>query len=355
MFRSVISYIANLQLDTYRLSLGIVYFCTVVLVGWIFKRYILKILSDRARDTKSHMDDKLIEIVSKATLPWSVMLGLIISLNILPLSPAIRDIAFKVVLSSLIVYSSWIVADLLSELSFIYIRESKLTLPAKTIFTNLIKGTVLILGLLILLQTLGISIAPVLTTLGVGGLAVALALQDTLSNFFAGIHIIVAGQIRVGDYIKLESGEEGYVVDVSWRHTTIRQLSDNIIIVPNSKLASSIVINHSLPQPAMNVYVNIGISYDSDLEHVERVTLQVAEEVQRELPGADKNFKPIIRYKEFGDFSINFTVVLRAVEFSAKFALVHEFIKRLYKRYREEGIEIPFPITTVYLKTGTEN
>lgn len=140
----------------------------------------------------------------------------------------------------------------------------------------------------------------------------ALALRDTLENLFAGFHVLASGQIKVGNYIRLEGGEEGFVEDITWRNTVIRQPSDNLIIVPNSKLSSSIVINFHKPDSELAVIVPVGVSYDSDLEKVEKITIEVAKEVQKEVEGAVPDFEPFIRYTAFGDFSINFNVILRA-------------------------------------------
>ncbi|CAD7782745.1 MAG: Small-conductance mechanosensitive channel [Candidatus Methanoperedenaceae archaeon GB50] len=181
-------------------------------------------------------------------------------------------------------------------------------------------------------------------------MAVALALQDTLANLFAGLHIVATKKVRPGDYIKIETGEEGYVTDITWRDTTIRQLPNNIVIIPNSKLASAIVTNYYFPERELAVLVQVGVSYDSDLEKVEKVTIEVAKEVMQEVSGGVPEFNPFIRYHTFDDFSINFTVILRAKEFVDQYLVKHEFVKRLKKRYDQEGIEIPFPIRTVFLK-----
>jgi small-conductance mechanosensitive channel len=154
--------------------------------------------------------------------------------------------------------------------------------------------------------------------------------------------------------VKIESGEEGYVTDITWRYTTIRSLPNNRIIVPNAKLSSAIVTNHDLPEREMAVLVQVGVSYGSDLEQVERVTVEVARKVMEEVEGGIPEFAPFIRYHTFGDFSINFTVILRAKEFVDQYLIKHEFVKRLHKRYREMGIEIPFPIRTVYMETNKE-
>ena len=120
-------------------------------------------------------------------------------------------------------------------------------LPVSSLTRNIAWALVAILGLLVVLNGLGLSITPMLTALGVGGLAVALALQEPLANFFAGLFLTLAGQVRVGDYVKLDGGQEGYVVDFSWRSTRLRMLANNLVIVPNAKLAQAIVVNHHLP------------------------------------------------------------------------------------------------------------
>ncbi|MFZ8803984.1 MAG: mechanosensitive ion channel family protein, partial [Candidatus Calescibacterium sp.] len=158
-----------------------------------------------------------------------------------------------------------------------------------------------------------------------------------------------------GDYIKLDSGEEGYVVDITWRNTIILTLQNNIIFIPNSKIINSSITNFSMPDKELAVIINVGVSYQSDLKKVEQITKEVAKEVLKEVDGGVPEFEPLVRFHTFGDFSVNFTVVLRAKEFNYRSFLIHEFIKRLHERYKKEGIEIPFPIRTVYLKSEKQN
>jgi len=200
----------------------------------------------------------------------------------------------------------------------------------------------------VILNGLGLSITPMLTALGVGGLAVALALQEPLSNFFAGFFISLAGQIRVGDYITLDSGQSGYVVDFSWRSTRIRMLANNLIVVPNHRLAQAIVVNHHLPAEDLAVLVEVGVDYASDLTHVERVVVDVGRTVMRDVEGGVPDFEPFVRFHTFGESSVDFTVILRAGEFTGQYLVKHEFVKRLHARFRAEGIVIPFPIRTVH-------
>ena len=166
------------------------------------------------------------------------------------------------------------------------------------------------MGFLVVLQTLGVSIAPLLTALGVGGLAVALALQDTLANLFAGVHILASKTVQPGDYIRLSSGEEGYVVDINWRNTAVRQLSNNLVIIPNAQLAGTNMTNFTRPEQQMSILVQVGVGYDSDLDHVERVTIEVVAEVMTEINGGVPDHEPAVRFHTFGDSSIGFTVIL---------------------------------------------
>jgi small-conductance mechanosensitive channel len=220
-------------------------------------------------------------------------------------------------------------------------------LPVSTLTRNIAWSLTVVLGLLVILNGLGLSITPMLTALGVGGLAVALALQEPLANFFAGLFITLAGQIRLGDYIRLDSGQEGYVVDFSWRSTRLRMLANNLVVVPNSKLAQAILVNHHLPSRDLAVLVEVGVDYASDLEHVERIVVEEGGRVMVEVPGGVPAFEPFIRYHTFGDSSVNFTVILRAAEFVDQYLIKHEFIKRLHARFEREQIVIPFPIRTI--------
>jgi len=221
--------------------------------------------------------------------------------------------------------------------------------PSTSIFSHITRAAILIIGILVILQTLGISITPILTALGVGGLGVALALQDTLSNLFAGLHLIASRQIRVGDYIQLDSGDAGYVTDITWRNTTIRSLPNNMVIVPNANLAAMIITNYNQPEQQMNVVIQVGVAYDSDLPQVERVTIEVAKDVVQDVTGGIADFEPFIRYHTFGESSIDFSVILRVKEFGDQYVMKHEFVKRLQERFGRESIEIPFPIRTVQL------
>ncbi|MDR3561431.1 MAG: mechanosensitive ion channel family protein [Negativicutes bacterium] len=211
-----------------------------------------------------------------------------------------------------------------------------------SILATTVDLTVYAIGILILLESFGVSISPLITALGVGGLATALALQDTLVNLFSGINILVSKQIKMGDFVKLSTGEEGYVVDMNWRNTTIKTPTENMVVVPNQKIASSIITNYTQPFAECSITIPIGVSYESDLDQVEKVTAAVAKEILQETEGGVKSFEPYIRYGSFTECSINFNVILRVKNVTDQHLIRHEFIKRIYARYQQEGIIIPF-------------
>lgn len=319
-------------------------------IGFILEKVILSRLRRFAKRTSWKGDEIIINSIKGVAMLWFGLAGIYGALANLPFKPIIQTVVNKGLLVIVLISATVVLSKIVA--GFIGLHGKKATggLPSASLFINISRGIILLLGALIILQSLGVSITPLITAMGVGGLAVALALQPTLSNLFAGVQIIVSKQLEPGDWVELDSGAKGYVVDVSWRNTTIRELPNNLIIVPNSTLANSVITNFSRPQKQMSVIIEVGVSYDSDLSKVEKVTLDVARRVVKEVQGGESEFEPLLRYHTFADFSINFSVILRVKEYINKYLVRHEFIKALHKRYEEEGIEIPFPIRTVHMR-----
>lgn len=329
------------------LSVGGLLLASVV-IGLVMERVILRRLEALTQHTSWEGDEIIVTSLRGLTLYSCLLAGIYLVSLRLPLDDHAGEITGKLVLVAFLLLVTLFMMRLAAGFVSHYARKA--VLPSTSIFTNLAKVIAFSVGILVILQFLGISITPILTALGVGGLAVALALQDTLSNIFSGLHIIATRQIRQGNYIRLDGGEEGYVTDITWRNTVIRTLSNNMVLVPNSKLAGAIVTNYHLPETEMGVLVQVGVSYDSELEEVERVTTDVARELLLDVQGGVHGFEPFIRYHTFADFSINFTVILRCREYVDQYLVKHEFVKRLHRRYRDEGIEIPYPIRMVHYK-----
>lgn len=330
--------------------LPISYVLGSIILGFLCQFVVFNWLHRIAKKTTWRGDDIIIRSLRGWIVLWFIIAGISLAIPHLIVDVPTLGIVNKIMLVLTIFSITVVIANIAVRFVDLVSGRIKEVIPKTTILANITRIFVLLIGLLIILNALGISIAPILAGLGIGGLAVALALQDTLSNLFAGLQIIVSRQLKPGDYVQLSSGEEGYVVDITWRNTTIRELGNNLIIIPNAKLAQAIVKNYYLPEKGMAVLVQVAVSYESDLEKVEKVVIDVAREVMRDVPGAVKDFEPFIRYHTFGDFSINFTVILRCEEFANQYLLKHEFVKRLHKRFIKENIKIPYPIRTVYLE-----
>ena len=190
------------------------------------------------------------------------------------------------------------------------------------------------------------SITPILTALGVGGLAVALALQDTLSNLFGGFYVAVAGQVRLGDYVKLNSGEEGYVTDIGWRCTTFRAQANNMIIVPNAKLAQAIVTNYYLPEKRMAASFVVTVGYECDPDAVEQVLGEVLAAGRAGDSGNAGGSGAVggVRSRIWGRRVWGSRANFQVAEFASQGPVRNELRKRVLRRFRADGIGIPYPL-----------
>jgi small-conductance mechanosensitive channel len=242
------------------------------------------------------------------------------------------------------------VANIVGALLQKYVKTANIPLAPTGLTYIIIKGLFVLIGVLIILNYVGISIAPILTTLGVGGLAVALALQDTLSNLFAGMQILIERSVRVGDFVKIEEGIEGYVEDITWRTTRIRMLPNNIVIVPNSKMAQSMITNFYLPVPHLALRIPVSVSYGSDPQHVENVILDEVKKSTSAIQELIMDPEPVVRFiPGFGDSSLDFTLIVYVKEYADQFPVQSALRKRIFNRFKEEGIEIPFPQRVIHI------
>jgi len=275
---------------------------------------------------------------------WCIAVGLYFAVEFSDL-PRKYVITVDRTISILLIFSATVVIANLAVRAFEnYTQRSDINIPATGIILGVFKATIIIAGILVILNYLGISIAPLLTALGVGGLALALALKDTLSNLFAGLHIIASKQLRPGDYIKLNSGEEGTVADITWRSTTITSPQHNIIIVPNAHVASATITNYELPDRQMTLSVQLTVPHSADLDRVETISREVAKAVAGELPGAVADEEPSVRFNAFNDNGIGLSVTVRIKDSGSLYIVRHSLIKALQKRYVLEGLSITPPV-----------
>lgn len=328
-----------------------VVFAITLGVAWLVRRALLGSLRAWNKRTNSRAGLILAEALRPATIIWMFILAAHLAVQSSELPRRVVEVWGPNLSMAL-----WAVSLTLMFMQFAgnivrhYGEQIPGALPLTTLTQTLAQLAVLISGILLTLNAFDVKITPYLTALGVGGLAVALALQDTLSNLFSGFYIAVAGQIRMGDYIKLNTGEEGYVTDITWRSTVMRGLSNNMVIIPNSKLSQAIVTNYYLPDKRMASSLQVGVSYGVDLEKIEQILLEVAIQGAKEIPGMLADPAPSVSLDPgFGDSSLGFTVGYQVAEFANQAGVRHHLRKRIYRRFQEEGIEMPFPTRTVYV------
>lgn len=320
-------------------------------IGWVVRRILFGIIRRWTKESQSHLEIILVDSFRTPLLIWFLILGTDLAVRWSEVPTRIAD-RIEVGLTVL-----WIISFtlMLSELAGNCVRfyGSRFAgeLPVTSLSKNLAQGFVVIVGALSILHSLNISVTPLLTALGVGGLAVALALQDTLSNLFGGLYITVAGQIRLGDYVRLNTGEEGFITDISWRSTTLRGGSNNLIIIPNATMAKAIITNYNLPEKRLVVSVAVNVDYSSDPDHVEAVLLDVVQETAGELRSLMTTPAPSVNLAPgFGDSALQFTLTCHVTEFSEQGRVQHELRKRILKRFRAEKIAMPYPTRTIYVK-----
>lgn len=235
-------------------------------------------------------------------------------------------------------------------IGWMHLAVRRMNLGSVSLIDRLFDALGSIIVLVVVLWTVGFPVQTLLLAVAGSSVGLAFAFQQPLTNLFAGLLVAVSNRFSPGQYIRLSSGEAGHVVDIDWFTTTILQLDNNLIVVPNSMMMNLIVTNFQKPTDEMTVLVPLSVSYDSNLEHVERVTIDVATEVMREVDGGVPEWTPVIRYSEFADSAIRFNVVLRSASFLNQALVRHEFVKRITERYRQEQITIPYPIRTLQIE-----
>src|ERR1700693_4783809 len=289
---------------------------------------------------------RLIGTLHGAVPLWTAALGARLTVDSYPLDPQWRLVLQQFFGLAMLLAVTLVVSRVAARLSTQFLRRYAETLPTASLISTLIGISIWTAALLVALELLGIAITPTLAALGVGGLAFALALQPTLQNLFSGLQIIASGQIKIGDYVQLESGKEGYVTDIPWRTTTTRDQSQHAVIVPNATLAQVSFTNFVFPAEQTSIAVALLVSYYADLEAVERLSLETARDALAECGGPLDGFEPYVRFTEFGNENVKLNVFLRAQNSVDPFKLRSDFIKRLHARQRSEGIRPPFPAMT---------
>ena len=330
--------------DSARFLISIITTIVIVVVSYLCLKLIVKKIAGR----KKSYGEFILKQLSKPVLLLILFIGLYTAFKSLP--PLVQhaywiDAAFFV-LTTLIL--ALLAARIITVLMVGYLKVRKGFERPPKLLNKAVCIIIFIIAIAVILAYFKIDVTPLVAGVGLGALAIGLALQSTLSNFFAGVHLLSDRPITIGDFIELDEDTTGTVEDIGWRSTRIRTLADNLLIIPNAKLADSNITNYSMPKQDMSLWVPCGVAYESDLKQVEKVTLEVAREIQQTVDGAVKDFQPVFRYREFGDSNINFITILRVAEPMKRFVVRNEFIRALKERFDKENIEVSWPIRKIY-------
>jgi small-conductance mechanosensitive channel len=322
-------------------------------LAWLLKTILFKALDRLAGSTSTDLDDTLIGALRWPARYWVVLLALVIAVADLDERDVPARIAhgFSQTILILFVIS---MALAISRVSIVLLQHSMRRSATGIQITTLTRTLIRVFwfvpaALIILRQAFSFEITPWLATLGVGGIAISLALKDTLANVFSGFYVSLSGQLHKGDYIRLQDpAVEGYVSDIHWRVTTLKTLSNNLVLIPNSKLSEAVLTNLSQPAKQLSVAITYGVDYATDLDLLDRVVIEEVQAAVGQIPGLLALPEPSNRLNPgFGDSSLNFTLSIGVTEVEAQFAVTDLLRRRLLKRFRAEGIRMPFPMRTV--------
>ncbi|MGA3323766.1 MAG: mechanosensitive ion channel domain-containing protein [Terriglobia bacterium] len=296
-------------------------------------------------------------LLESLTIPLLFIAGLYLGLESLPLPPRFEHNGSKLIFALVILVMIYFPAKVIvlglrrwgqQEPSML-----RVTQPAAFVVRTLFA----LLGTIIFLENMGVTLTAVWTTLGVGSVAVALALQETLSNFFSGLYLLADRPVNPNDYIKLDSNQEGYVLRIGWRSTILRTLGNNYVVIPNSTLAKAIITNYSVPETQMSYTLPVSVAYGTDPQQVEKVLLEAAHEaLQDGLQGLLAKPEPSVSFiPGFGQSSLDFSLGLQVRQFTDQYPVQSELRKRIVKKFQEAGIDMPFPTRTLVLDKSTKD
>ena len=320
------------------------FFGAWLIVGLVLDQLVASLIKNYAKRHRSKIGFAFAKSFHGLISWMAGLIGFWIAFFRTPLPARInRDLSVYLKLATVVILTLFF-ARITSHLVRVYANREDTNLPASSIFVNLARALVLIIGFGIALAVLGISLTPIITALGVGGLAVGLALQPTLDNLFSGIQIIASKQIMPNDYVRLETGEEGIVEDVTWRNTTIRRGSGEVVIAPNSVLGKSLVINFSRNNQSYKLVIPTTVAFGSDPAKVELIALNIANRLMHASPDAYKADEPYVRFVQTDATGITFNTVLPIMSYNNQWLIKSQFIKELQKALDAEGIEGPKPL-----------
>jgi len=341
----------------YSLLLG-----SLVIISLLAGLVLNRILHRWTKRLQNHWGEFLFAFLESLPIPLLLLWALYIGLESLPVPARYEQIGSKFLFALVLAVVAYLPAKFmilaLQRLSEKNPATERVAQPAAFVIRTLFA----VLATVIFLEDLGIKLTAVWTTLGVGSVAIALALQETLSNFFSGLYLMADRPVSPGDYIRTDANQEGYVLRIGWRSTTLRTLGEHYVIIPNYTLAKSVITNFSAPQPRTAYTLQVNVAYGTDPALVEKALLEVTQDALREhLEGLLASPAPNVAFiPGFGDSAMSFSLNVQLRRFEDQYRVQSDLRKRIVKKFREAGITIPFPTRTVILdksapSLGSEN
>jgi len=316
--------------------------------------FIDRILRKLASRTKITFDDYLINFLH-GPICWTLFwVGVLHVLALESFGPPWQALAISVVYTMLLVVwvitltriFNWAAGRKITD----HPEQGKVGKDVLLLLKNVIRVVILASGVIWLLAIWKVDLTPMFASAGIAGIAIALAAKDTLANFFGGISIFMDKNYKLGDYIIIESGERGEVVEIGIRSTRMKTRDDVMITIPNSIIANSKIINESAPVPRFRIRIPVGVAYGSDIEKVEEVLLKVA----ADNPGVAEDPAPRVRMRAFADSSLNFELLCWVENPASKGFETHNLLRAIYHSFAENKIVIPFPQRDVHLMKSPE-
>ena len=323
------------------------------LVGYIFYFLVSPIIHSFTKKTKTNIDEIIVRLIRKPVLMIIFLYGLLESLMRLNLRLGIRTTIYQIYLVTVVLIATFITYKIMMAILHDITmekggRHSSFGTVLKPVLEKVFGGVVLVGGLILVFHVLGVQVTALLAGAGIAGLVIAFAAQDTLANFFSGMHLLLDRPFKIGDIIKLETGEFCRIEDIGLRSTKLYNIRDHEgIVMPNNNIASQKIVNIVQPDATIRVPIEIGVAYGSDVEKVKSILYEVAEAHPNVLN--DDTHKTNVRFRDFADSSLNFSLRVWVDEVVKQWAVMSDLRETIDKRFREENIEIPFPQRTVWL------
>jgi small-conductance mechanosensitive channel len=330
----------------------------ILALFWVLSHLAVMILNKWGKRltsfTSSDLDDRVLQRVIPYVSRLFIVTGIYLALRSLPLHEKLVFIASGAIFMILVVIVCNLIYQALDELMKWYVTSQQegagavMSRQMMPVAEKLVSLFLMGAALIVILKHFNYDIFSIVTALGIGSLAIGLAAKDTLANMISGFTIMLDRPFRIGDRILLVGGQIGDVSDIGLRSTKIKTLDNQLLIIPNSDLCNTMLTNLAFPNSRAKGRINIGVAYGSDVDQVKALLITTALEADCVL----SNPLPEAYFVSFGDSALNLSLFFWVEEYTTLFATVDRVNSLIIKRFREQNIEIPFPIRTVIMDKG---